>query len=154
MNALLEIRETQSQGLESPRWLPGLTSGLKKSKNQPQIKIYSDQEPYDNIKMEGTSLFPKEEPHLERFNSEIINIRADVAEMKADIRDIKGDVSEIKTDVAVLKTDIKHITENTQKVPSLVTDVAVIKTTLNITNKILYGVLIAIIAGLVLTFLT
>lgn len=153
MNALLETRETQSQGLESPSWLPEPTSGLKKFKNQPQTKIYSDQEPYDNIKMEGTSLFSKEEPHLERFNSEIINIRDDVVEMKAGIRDIKVDVAEIKSTVDVLKNDIKYMTENTQKVPNLITDVAVIKNSLNTTNHIFFGVLIAIIAGLVLTFL-
>lgn len=161
MNALLEIRETQSQGLERPSWLPEPTSGLKKSENQPPIKIYSDQEPYDNIKMEGTSLFSKEEPRLDRFNGEIINIRADVAETKADIRDIKGDVAEIKTDMAVLKTEVKYITENTRQIPDIATNIAVINNELgHVTrslNKIIgisIALVVTVVGGILVWYLT
>ena len=155
MSALLEIGETQSQGLESPPWLPGLTSGLKKSKNQPQITIYSDQEPYDNIKTEGTSpSYPKEALPLERFNGEILSIRADVAT-------VKTDVAELKTDVAVLKTEVKHIAENTQKVPGLVTDVAVIKTEINHIRRsldkitgIFISIFVTIVGGILVWYFT
>lgn len=161
MNASFEVERTPSQGISIPVSLkeyPGHTAGIRKKVQPFYAGIYSDGELYDKMKRDSTSYsFPKEEFLLENFNSDIFIIKTDVAGIKADIRNIKDDVAELKplvTDVAVIKTEIKHITENTQKVPGLVTDFAVIKTTLDTTNKILIGVLLAIIAVLLQAYLT
>ena len=157
MSTLLEIGETQSQGLESPSWLPGFTSGLKKSKNQHLITIYSDQEPYDNIKMEGTSLsFPKEDLPLERF---IIDIRADVATVKTDVAVLKTDVRllresistipEMSKDIAILKNETGHINKKIEALPVMQTDLAILKNTVIGMHSWFRGLSITIIGGII-----
>lgn len=158
MNAILERKLPEDHSVIKPNWLPFYahpnTLGFEKKEfQQLSLRIFTGQEQYDNIKTEGTELsFPEEGIHLERFNSEILNIRTDVATLKTDLAELKVDVSELKTDVAVLKTEVKHITENTQKVPDLVTDVAVIKTEISHMRRSLdlfIGIFIALFATVV-----
>lgn len=107
-----------------------------------------------NIK-DNTASIPEMVKDVAGLKSDVTTLKTDVAELKTSVAVLKTDVAEFKTDVAVIKTDIKYITENTQQIPNMATDIAVIKNSIDsmknfskTTNDILIALLVTIVGGI------
>lgn len=178
MDALLEVERTQD--LSSPPSFPMRiehTKGIERKVWPQHTNIYSDQLPYDNIKMEGTSLpyfdtirlhesttsmarIQEDTSMMDELQKDVVMLKGDVNYLRQDVGELKSDVKYLRQDVDVIKTEIKHITENTQKVPDLVADVAAIKTeidrlngSIKTTNGILVAIALTIVGGLIVEIL-
>lgn len=116
-----------------------------------------------SIYSEGTKpVLPYQEKSFNRHTSTAEEIKEvtsvshelqkDIAVMQKDIAVIKNDISYLKEDIKELNNDMKSI--STEKLPTLVADVATIKTNINNMNAWIKGLGITIsgtiIAGLIL----
>ena len=75
---------------------------------------------------------PAQSDRLDRMESDISGLKADVAELKTDMAEVKADVAELKTDMAEVKADVAELKTDMAEVKAdvaeLKTDVAELKT--------------------------
>lgn len=152
MNALLDVKENQSQGVSGLDWRDEYSRHTVGIIRKAQIfykgEVFSDKEPYDKIKWKGTTL-PLSGDHRP-YDGTINKTRIEegtsmIDELQKDVAALKNDMQYLRRDTDELKSDVKNIA--IEKLPDIKVQLGKLDTKFWIVIVLLAGILSTAIAG-------